>query len=452
MSRLVLSFSLCVAASSPLATCVDDRDADFDWPQFRGRRASGVAERSSLPVTWNVETNASVRWKTPIPGLGHASPIVAAECVFIVSATSGDPNPSLRVGLYGDIASVKDDSPHVWFLFCLDRGTGRILWKQPVTEGVPKIKRHTKATHANSTPATNGTHVVVFLGSEGLHCFDTSGKRVWKNDLGLLDSGFYMVPAAQWGFASSPIIFKNMVFVQCDVQKSSFLAAFDLGTGAELWRTPRQDVPTWSTPTIHEGPDRAELIVNGYKHSGGYDPLTGRELWKLAGGGDIPVPTPVVSHGQIYLASAHGPKAPLCAVRVGATGDITPPADATATDSIAWYKNRDGTYMQTPLVYGEQLYACKDNGVLSCYTARTGELLYRERLGGGQTGFTASPVAADGKILLTSETGDIYVIKAGPQFELLATNAMGDICMATPAISGNMLIVRTKAFVYAIEK
>jgi outer membrane protein assembly factor BamB len=261
-----------------------------------------------------------------------------------------------------------------------------------------------------------------------------------------------MVPAAQWGFASSPIIYRDMVIVQCDVQKNSFLAAFDIGTGAELWRTPRQDVPTWSTPTIHEGPDRTELIVNGFKHSGGYDPHTGRELWKLSGGGDIPVPTPVVAHDLIYLASAHGPKAPLCAVRIGATGDITPPANATSTDKIAWYKNRDGTYMQTPLVFGDYLYTCKDNGVLSCYDAQSGDMKYRERLGGGQTGFTASPVAADGKIYLTSETGEIYVIKAGPQFEVLATNSMGDVCMATPAISDRMLIVRTKGAVYAIEE
>jgi outer membrane protein assembly factor BamB len=192
--------------------------------------------------------------------------------------------------------------------------------------------------------------------------------------------------------------------------------------------------------------------VNGYKHSGGYDPLTGRELWKLGGGGDIPVPTPVVAHGLVFLASAHGMKALLCAVRVGATGDITPPAEGTATESIAWYKNRDGTYMQTPLVYEDYLYACKDYGVLSCYTARTGELLYRERLGSGQEGFTASPIAADGKLYFASEVGDIYVVQTGPRFELVAKNSMGDVCMATPAISGQLLIVRTKSAVYAIEK
>ncbi len=450
MSRFNLLLC-CIAIGLPLTAQANDRLSDYDWPQFRGKRAAGVAERSYLPIKWNTETYSNVRWKTAMPGLGHASPIVSGERVFIVTSTSSDPKPSLRVGLYGDIRSVNDDSIHEWLIYCLDRETGSILWKRTVHKGVPMIKRHTKATHANSTPATDGRRVVVFLGSEGLYCYDVRGRLCWKNDLGPLDSGFYMVPAAQWGFASSPIIYRDIVIVQCDVQKNSFLAAFDLGTGRELWRTPRQDVPTWSTPTIHEGPDRTELIVNGYKHSGGYDPLTGRELWRIVGGGDIPVPTPIVADGLIYLASAHGMKAPLCAVRVGASGEITPPAEGTSTDSVAWYKNRDGTYMQTPLVYWDNLYACKDNGVLSCYAARTGELLYRERLGSGQTGFTASPVAADGKIFITSELGEIHVVRAGPRFELLATNSMGDVCMATPAISGQFLIVRTKSNVYGIE-
>ena len=450
MTRMKLLFC-CLSFGFPVTARANDRLTDHDWPQFRGKNASGVTEQSYLPVAWNTETYSNVRWKTAIPGLGHASPIVAGERVFIVTAANDDPSPPLRVGLYGDIAPVKDDSVHTWYLYCLDRGTGRIFWKRSVVEGVPKIKRHTKATHANSTPATDGTHVVVSLGSEGLYCFDVHGRLCWKKDLGLLDSGFYMVPAAQWGFGSSPIIYRNRVIVQCDVQKDSFLAAFDIGTGRELWRTPRQDVPTWSTPTIHEGPDRTVLIVNGYKHSGGYDPFTGRELWKLPGGGDIPVPTPVVANGLIFLASAHGAKAPLVAVRAGAAGEITAPAEGASTDAIAWYKNRDGTYMQTPLVYGDYLYACKDNGVLSCYAARTGDLLYRERLGGGQAGFTASPVAADGKILFTSEPGDIYVVQAGPQLKLLATNRMGDVCMTTPAISGRFLIVRTKSHVYGIE-
>jgi outer membrane protein assembly factor BamB len=420
------------------------------WPQFRGPQASGVADGQDPPLHWNGPESKNIRWKTRIPGLGHASPIVWGDLVFVVTSVSRDPNATLRVGLYGDIAPVKDETKHSWELYCLDKQTGRIQWNRTVREAVPKIKRHTKATHANSTPATDGTHLVVFLGSEGLYCYDLSGKQLWNKDLGTLDSGFYVVPAAQWGFGSSPIIYQNMVIVQCDVQQDSFLAALDVQDGQELWRVPRKDVPTWSTPTIHAGPDRVELIVNGFKHAGGYDPSSGEELWRIGGGGDIPVPTPVIGHGLIFLSSAHGPQAPLCAIRLGAKGDITLKGDEPSSDHVAWHKKRDGIYMQTPLVYGDYLYACKDNGVLGCYEAKTGELVYRQRLGDGRTGFTASPVAADGRLYFTSEHGDVYVVKAGREFELLATNPMGEVCMATPAISHGMLIIRSKDHVYGI--
>jgi outer membrane protein assembly factor BamB len=421
-----------------------------EWPQFRGPRAAGVADGAKLPATWDVDKGSNIRWKTAVPGLGHASPIVVGDSLFIVAAQSDDEDPQLRVGLYGDIASVPTEQPHTWRLNCLCKHTGRILWKRNLHEGVPQIKRHTKASHANSTPASDGFHVVVFLGSEGLYCYDVCGNRLWKKDLGFLDSGYYVVPAAQWGFGSSPIIYKNMVIVQCDVQKDSFIAAFDVRSGRELWRTAREDVPTWSTPTIFEGKTRTDLVVNGYKHAGGYDPSTGKELWKLSGGGDIPVPTPVTAHGLVFLSSAHGGKRPLCAIREGASGDITPKDDDEPGEHFAWYQPRSGIYMQTPLVYGDYLYACGDNGLVTCYEARTGNRVYRKRLGNGSTGFTASAIAGDGKIYFTSEDGHIYVVKAGPTFELLATNAMNAVCMATPAISDGQLIVRAEKYVYAI--
>jgi len=442
--------SVLLAMAVPWTALAEKRTSTSDWPQFRGMFAAGVADGQNPPLSWDVDTGADVHWKTPIPGLGHASPVILANSVFVVTAVGSDPNPRLRVGLYGDIAPVENEESQSWQLYCLSKRDGRILWKRTLYEGVPKIKRHTKATHANSTPATDGTHLVVFLGSEGLYCYGLYGNLLWKRDLGVLDSGFYVAPAAQWGFGSSPIIFDNMVIVQCDVQKDSFIAAFDVGDGTELWRAPRQDVPTWSTPTICEGRDRTELIVNGYKHAGGYDPWTGEEFWRLGGGGDIPVPTPIVAHGLTFLSSAHGRKRPLCAVRLGATGDITPASDDELGEHVAWYNERDGIYMQTPIVYGDYLYACKNNGILSCYETRTGERVYRERLGRGNTGFTASPVAADGRLYFASEDGNVYVVKAGPTFEILATNRMDEICMATPAISEGLLIVRTKSHVYGL--
>ncbi|MDA2927134.1 PQQ-binding-like beta-propeller repeat protein [Acidobacteria bacterium AH-259-G07] len=419
------------------------------WPSFRGPGANGLAEGYPTASTWNLETSENVEWKTPIPGLGHSSPIVWGDRIFVTTAVSSQKNPKLKVGLYGDIRPVDEDTIHSWRLYCLDKHTGQILWERVAHEGVPRIKRHPKSTHANATPVTDGKRVVAFFGSEGLYCYDMKGTLLWKKDLGLLDSGYYLVPSAQWGWASSPIIHNNKLIVQCDVQKNSFIAGFDIRDGREIWRTPRSDVPTWSSPTVHGGARRTQVIVNGYRHIGGYDIQTGQELWRLTGGGDIPVPTPVVADGLIFITNAHGAMAPIYAIRVRARGDISLQGDASSDEYIAWSQKRGGAYMQTPLVRGEYLYSCRNNGVLSCYQAKTGERLYQKRLGKGG-GFTASPVSADGKIYFSSEDGDIYVIKAGPEFELLAVNSMGEICMATPAISEGTLFVRTQRHLVAI--
>lgn len=447
---LIVVLTLCVGRHVPSLDADDNSLRLGDWPQFRGPQASGVSHAVPPPTTWNGETLDNIAWKTPIPGLGHASPIVVGDQVFIVTAVSDNPQPALRAGLYGDIWSVPQETEHSWQLICLNKWTGQVDWKRTLHSGVPIIKRHTKASHANSTPATNGRYVVVMLGSEGLYCLDRQGNQHWKQDLGVLDSGYYLFPIAQWGFASSPVIFQDLVIVQCDIQENSFLAAFDLRTGNLRWRTDRNEVPTWSTPTVYVGPAGNELIINGYRHTGGYDPHSGSELWKLAGGGDIPVPTPIIANDLIILASAHGPLAPLTVVRAGARGDITLPPNATSSDWVMWQHKRDGTYMQTPLVWGDYVYACKDNGILSCYELQTGKLLYRERLGTGAAGFTASPVAVDGKLYFTNELGETLVIAAGPTYQLLATNSLAEVCLATPAITNGMMIVRTTNYVWGI--
>lgn len=427
---------------------------DVNWPSFRGAQAGGVAEGFVTPTTWNVDEKKNLLWKTPVPGLGHSSPIVWGNRVFLTTAISGRDKPELKVGLYGDIAPVEDDTTHRWKVYCFDKKTGKVVWEKTAHTGVPRVKRHTKATQANSTMATDGKNVLAFFGSEGLYCYDMKGSLRWKKNLGVLDSGFFAVPEAQWGFASSPILYGNRALVQCDIQKGSFVAAFDLKDGREIWRTPRADVPTWSTPTVFRDAGsnggRAQLIVNGWKHIGGYDVETGKELWRLTGGGDIPVPTPVVGHGLIFITNAHGRMAPIYAIRPGASGDISLAGDARSSAHIAWSQVRDGAYMQTPLVYGEYLYNCRDNGILSCYEAKTGKRIYQERLGTGRTGFTASSVAADSKLYFTSEEGDIFVVKAGPQFQVLSTNPMGEVCMATPAVSEGVLFFRTQGHLVAI--
>lgn len=451
--RLFRSTALLLLLSSLLPIPPGNATAPvIHWPTFRGPNASGIAEGFPSPTKWNVPAGENVKWKTPIAGLGHSSPVIWGNNIFITTAKGEQTNTKLKVGLYGDIKSVEDDTPHQWTVYCLNKQTGKILWEQVAYTGIPKIKRHPKSTHASSTPATDGKNVVVMFGSEGLYCYDMKGKLRWKKDLGLLDSGFFMVPAAQWGFASSPIIFEDKVFLQCDVQKGSFVAAFSINDGREIWRTPRQDVPTWSSPTVYRSGNRTLLIVNGYKHIGGYDAATGKEVWRLQGGGDIPVPTPIVAHEMVFITNAHGRMAPIYAIRSDATGDISLDETATSNKYVAWSMRRDGAYMITPLVYGDYLYIGKDNGVLNCFEAKTGNRIYQERLGDGKTGFTASPVASDGKLYYSSEDGDIYVVKAGTKFEILAKNEMGEVCMATPAISEGTLFFRTQGHVVAISE
>src|SRR5688500_17282710 len=326
-----------------------------NWPQFRGPQAAGVDASASAPTNLNVADKTNVRWKTPIAGLAHASPIVWQNRIYLITAV-GAAKADLKVGLYGDIAPADDQSEHEWRLIAVDRKIGGILWDQLGHKAVPRVKRHTKASHANSTPATDGNRIVAIFGSEGLFCFDTKGKLIWKKDLGPMDSGFFQSPTAQWGFASSPVIHDGKVVVQCDVQTNSFIAAFDLKDGKELWRTPRTDVPTWSAPTVVKVGRQTQILANGWHHIGAYDFKTGAEIWKLDGGGDIPVPTPIVANGLAYFTSAHGRFRPMRAIRLDAKGDITPGDPGMTNQFIVWTHPRQGNYMQTPIVGGDYLY------------------------------------------------------------------------------------------------
>jgi outer membrane protein assembly factor BamB len=420
-----------------------------NWPQFRGPGASGVADGRSLPTEWDLESDRNIKWTTPIDGLAHSSPIVWADRIYVTTAISGEPSPELKVGLYGSGDSAADRSEQRWMLIGLDKRTGEILWQREGHRGAPSVARHTKATYCNSTPATDGERIVTFFGSEGLFCFDMDGSPLWKKDLGRLEGGPLEFDTMEWGFASSPVICDGRVFVQCDVHDQAFVAAFDAHSGKQLWRTDRQEVPTWCTPTVYRHAGRARLAVNGFKHIGGYDCQTGREVWRLAGGGDVPVPTPVESEGLLFITNAHGAQRPLYAIRTSALGDLSE-AGESARPHMAWSTMDNGAYMQTPLVYRGRVYSCSDRGVLKCYDAATGKLIYEQRLGKGMAGFTASPVAGDGKIYFANEEGDVYVVRAAGAFDALATNALNDICMATPAISDGVIYFRMKGRLIAV--
>lgn len=422
-----------------------------NWPQFRGPAASGVSESGKPPAEWDVAGGRNVLWKTPIPGLAHSSPVVWGDRVFVTTAIPSTGDAQLKLGLYGAGDSAKDMVEHAFKVFCLDRRTGRVLWEQTAHTGVPKVRRHTKATHCNSTPATDGRRLVVSFGSEGLYCYDLDGALRWKKDLGVLDAGPFNAPEMQWGFASSPILADGRVVMQCDVFNNPFLAAFDADDGRELWRTARNEVCTWSTPAVYARGDQRVVVANGYQEMAGYDLATGKRLWWLNDrGGDVPVPTPVVSDDLVYLASAHGARGPIIALHREMEGEFSLPSEGAGSRQVAWWVDGVRVYMQTPLVYRGVLYGCRDNGVLTAFDAQTGEQLFRERVGEGNTGFTASMVAADGRLYVTSEEGDVHVLRAGRTFERIATNTLEETCMATPAISGDLLLFRTRGHVVAI--
>ena len=445
--------ALLVAAAVQFSLlAADPARPGVDWPTYRGIQATGVSEGRPVPTTWSLPGKTGIKWQAPIAGLGHSSPIIWGDSLCVTTAISGRADAGLKPGLYGDVASVNDDTPHTWKLVCLNKQNGRVAFERTLNSGVPKIKRHTKSTHASSTLATDGSYIVAMLGSEGLFAFDMKGTQLWKKDLGVLDSGWFNDKTAQWAFGSSPIIHEGTIILQADVQQGAFLGAFDLKTGNEKWRTPRADVPTWGTPTIVQVNGRPQIIVNGWKHIGAYDFATGKEIWKLAGGGDIPVPTPIVGDGLIYITNAHGPMAPIYAIRTTATGDISLKAGETSNAHIAWSYPRDGGYLITPILYRGILYVMKSNGAFQALDAKTGERIYQDRLGSGTTAFTASPVAADGKIYFSSEEGDTFVVEAGRTFKLLATNPTGEIIMATPAISEGVLFIRTAKQIVAVGR
>jgi outer membrane protein assembly factor BamB len=294
-------------------------------------------------------------------------------------------DPALKLGMYGDVVSVEGEPPQSFRLYCLDRRSGKILWERTAASGPPKSKRHPKSSHANPTPATDGRHVAAFFGSEGLYVYDFNGRLLWKKDLGVLEASFYVMPEAQWGFASSPVIADGKLIILADVLKNGFLAAFDVRTGNPLWRVPRGDVPGFGSPTVapYSGRDGAgrQIVVNGWKHIGGYDLETGKELWRMKGGGDIPTPTPVFSDGLVVITNAHGQGRPIYAVRTNAAGDITDRREA-----VAWVQERAGNYMPTPLLHDGLAYFCNDIGVLTVYALAGGERVYQQRLGEGRVG------------------------------------------------------------------
>ena len=426
-------------------------DPERQWPSYRGYYANGVLDNADLPETWNVETGENILWKYRVPGLGLSSPIVWGDKLFITSAVSESDKEGFKTGMYGSIGSVDDESIHEWMVYCLDKNTGSLLWEKMAYKGVPKQKRHPKSSHANSTMATDGNYVVAFFGSEGLYCYDMDGNLQWEKDFGVLRSVFFVNEDAEWEFASSPLIHKGAVLIQCDVMENSFVSSYDVVSGKEIWKTARDEYPGWCTPNIYYDGDQCRVVLNGYKHRGAYDFETGEEIWKMSGGGDIQVPTPIVNADLVYFNSAHGPQSPIYAIHVSAKGDLTLNDGETTNDYIRWSIPRGGAYMQTMLIYDGHLYNARWNGSVTCYHPGTGEEIWKHKAGSGNS-YISSPVAADGKLYITDDQGVVYILKAGTAYELMRRNELGEICMATPAITDGIIFFRTINQLIAVSK
>jgi len=446
-SRIITRITGARAPSHP-----DPNTAKGSWPSFRGPQASGIAEAQNLPDRWNGKTGENILWRTPIPGLAHSSPVVWGNRIFITSAVSSEPNASFRPGLYGDGDASKDRSRHRWMIYALDKHSGKVLWERVAHQGEPIDKRHIKSTYANSTPATDGRIVVAWFGSQGVHAYDVNGRFLWKVDLGRLNFGAYDIPTFEWGPASSPIIWNGLVILQCDTQTDSFLLALDGSTGKTVWKTDRDELPSWGTPTVATTSTGPALVTNASNFIRGYDPRTGRELWRLGHSSKITAPTPIFADDLFVVASGRGPERPIFVVRPNARGDVTLPDGRTNSEAIVWSRTGRGSYMPTPLAYNGILYVLGNNGLFDAYNLQSGEEIYRQRMPVIGSGFSASPVAADGKIYLSNEDGEMIIVGAGQKFTHIATNSLGELLMATPALSEGVMYVRSSASLFAIGR
>jgi len=443
ISRITIAVFIC---SLVTITIVNSSSAKVstNWPQWRGPDGQGVSAETGLPVEWSNTTN--VKWKTPIAGRGHSSPIVWGKKIFLTSALDGEVIAGRPAGVTHKMSDGSDfvhpdavgaNLKHTFKVVCLDRDSGKILWERVAYEGPVYDSRHKKASFASSTPATDGKYVFAFFGSEGLYAYDFSGKLLWKQAMPKIGT-------ASVGYGVSPILCNNLVIMLCDDSGgNSFIAAYDKKTGKEAWRVARKVDITWSSPVLVHTKDRTEIVTAAAEAIIAYDPATGKELWRHKGLESNAVPTPVVDNDLVVLTSGY-PKKIALAIKAGGSGDIT------GTSQVAWTYNKGTAYVPSPILYGDYIYLMTDRGLLTCLDAKTGKVEYE----GGRVPkpqiFMASPVAYEGKILLTSEEGDTYMLKAGPKHEVIRTNSLGENVYASPAIADGKIFIRGEQNLYCI--
>src|SRR5271154_5872206 len=364
-----------------------------NWPQFRGPQSTGVADDPAIPVSWTATDN--VRWKVDIPGNGWSSPVVWGDKIFLTSVIPSNDEEKPKKGLYfgGERKAPADE--HRWILDCVDFKTGKILWQKEAYRGVPKSSHHLKNTYASETPVTDGDLVYAYFGNVGLYCFDLNGNLKWSRPYGPFNTRY------GWGTATSPILYKGRLYIVNDNDEHSFLEVLDKKTGAVITRIDRPGEGTnWSTPYIWENEKRTEIVTAGTNRVRSYD-LDGKLLWEFTGMSSISIPTPFSKFGLLYVTSGYvGDQIrPTFAVRPGATGDITLKPGESQSQYVAWYLPQAGPYNPTPIVYGDYYYTLLDRGFLTCHDAKTGKEIYgKQRIDPAAGAFTASPLAANGKL------------------------------------------------------
>jgi outer membrane protein assembly factor BamB len=461
--------AMAIAGVGLVATAASGPDG---WPQFRGPAGAGVADGAAVPLRWS--TTENVDWVVEVPGRGWSSPIVWGETVYVTSAVSPGAFKAPSTGIFGndyaaqlsrqglsdeevtrrviarDIELTSESGDIRYMLFALEAGTGRVRWEREAHRGAPPGGRHRKNTYASETPATDGERVYAsFGGNVGIFCYTTGGELLWKHTWPA--QPIYL----DFGTASSPVVHDGRVYVLHDTEKQSFLAALDAATGREVWTVERTDQAGrlgsgWATPFIWRNARRTEIVTIGRGFVISYD-LAGRELWRLKGMTQA-TPSPVAADGLLYVGSGSQGESnrPVFAIRPGASGDITLPADATDSTFVAWFQPRLSGYTPSPLVYRDRVYAVNDNGILQVVDAKSGREVYKARLGGIGNTFSSSPVAVDGRIYFLSEDGDTFVLRAGDAYDELAKNSLGEMSLASPAADATGFYIRTQTHLYRL--
>jgi len=430
--------------------------ADDEWPRFRGSNGGVAADHPSLPDQWGPAQN--IVWKIDVPGRSWSSPVIWGDHVFVTTAINTLETESLlpvasyvsrsNGGTMTFMDVSKPSAPHRWVLYDVDLKTGRIRWERVAHTGVPAKSRHLKNSYAAETPVTDGERVYVYFGDVGLFAYDMDGKPLWSRSMDALEmqTGF--------GHAASPVVDDSRVYIVNDNEEQSFIAAYDKRTGAQVWRVDRKEASSWTTPLVWKNELRTEIVTAATGGVRSYD-VNGGLLWQFTGMSTFAVPSPLASGGLLYVMSGYTASAlrPAYAIRAGATGDISLKPDQTSSEFIVWADRTLGTFHASPLVYRGCYYILHDRGFLTCNDPGTGKPIYpRQRISSDTATFTASPWAYNGKVFALSEDGDTFVFQSGPEFKVLGKNSLNEMALATPAVAGGSLIIRTASKLYRISK